>query len=421
MKLWVGIDDTDSNNGMCTTYLATLAMEELERQGMNVEGFPRLVRLNPTIPFKTRGNGAISFLVNGDLDDVMEVVGKTIKKYAMLDDEKTNPGAVFVDAEKDRVMNILSRFGLKAVRDVVEIDEALFIIGKYMIPHLRFKLGRGVIGALAAVGLDFYDYTLEVLAYRRPERFGSPREYNKDSFFEADRKTYPQTWDTVDCHNRVVVAVPSSPDPVLFGIRGDSIHAIRKALETVETEEIDKHMIFVTNQATDMHLIHESEISRLENYHSYVLRGGVVEKPFTIEGGHVFFTIETRFGEVKCAAFEPTKQFRDVVRQLRQGDIVEVYGSMKKNTINLEKMNIISLTNSVEENPSCPLCGKKMESMGKNKGFRCKKCKTTAMEKAKVKVEREVEKGFYEVPPCARRHLSKPLVRMNVSGRHIFR
>ncbi len=421
MKIWVGMDDTDSKDGMCTTYLAVLAIDQLKRQGISVEGFPRLVRLNPTIPFKTRGNGALSFLVDGNIDEVMEVVSGTIEKYAMLDDEKTNPGAVFVNSENDRVMDVLSAFALKAVRGVVSIDEAFFIIGKYMIPHLRFKAGRGLIGALAAVGLDFYDYTIEVLAYRKPERFGTPREYDRNSFFEADRKTYPLTWDTVDWYNRVVVAVPSSPDPVLFGIRGDDIHAVREAFETVKTEDIDRHMTFVTNQGTDMHIIHESEVSELENYHSYRIRGSVVEEPFIIEGGHVFFMIKTRFGDVKCAAFEPTKQFRDVIRQLRQGDLVEVYGSMKKDTVNLEKINIIDLANYVEVNPSCPLCGKRMESAGKNKGFRCRKCKTTATERVKVKVKREIEKGFYEVPPCARRHLSKPLVRMNVPHKHVFR
>ena len=28
-------------------------------------------------------------------------------------------------------------------------------------------------------------------------------------------------------------------------------------------------------------------------------------------------------------------------------------------------------------------------------------------------LQRDLETGFYEVPPCARRHLSKPLLRMN--------
>jgi len=423
MKLWVGIDDTDSPGGMCSTYLAVLMIEELERRGMRVEGFPRLIRLNPTIPYKTRGNGAVSFLVETDsLDDVMEVVDELILKFSELNHENTNPGAVFVDYERDDVMNALSRFALKAVRDVVSIDEALFIIGKYMIPHLKYKLGRGLIGALAAVGLELYDYTLELLAYRKPERFGLEREYDEESFYEADEKTYPGTWDTVDRHNRVVVAVPGSPDPVLFGIRGDDLSAIKEAFDIVKTEPVDRYMLFVTNQGTDMHLIHDNEVIELKNYRSYILKGEVTDEPYDIEGGHVFFSIETRFGLIKCAAFEPTKQFRNVIRKLKTGDVVEVYGSMKKNTINLEKINIVKLAEVyVEENPRCPICGKKMESAGRRQGFRCKKCKTKADKKVLKKVPRDLEEGFYEVPPCARRHLSKPLIRMDVKNKHIFR
>ncbi len=423
MKLWVGIDDTDSPGGMCSTYLAVTIIEELEKKGMNVLGFPRLIRLNPTIPYKTRGNGAVSFLVETDsLDEVMDIVNENILRFAELDDERTNPGAVFVDDERDDVMNALSRFALKAVREVVSIDEALFIIGKYMIPHLKYKLGRGLIGALAAVGLELYDYTLELLAYRKPERFGLEREYDEESFYEADAKTYPRTWDTVDWHNRVVVAVPSSPDPVLFGIRGDDLFAIREAFDIVKTEPVDKYMLFITNQGTDMHLIHENDIDELKNYRSYILKGDVIEEPYDIEGGHVFFSIETKFGLVKCAAFEPTKQFRNVIRKLKSGDVVEVYGSMKRDTINLEKINIIKLAEIyVEENPKCPVCGKKMESAGRNQGFRCRKCKTKAREKVLKKTPRDLEEGFYEVPPCARRHLSKPLIRMDVEKKHIFR
>ena len=29
MKLWIGIDDTDSRKGMCTTYFATIMIERL--------------------------------------------------------------------------------------------------------------------------------------------------------------------------------------------------------------------------------------------------------------------------------------------------------------------------------------------------------------------------------------------------------
>ncbi len=424
MRIWVGMDDTDSPEGMCTTYLATLAIERLESEGFRIVGFPRLIRLNPTVPFKTRGNGAVSFLVETEddrRDEVIDVVREIVEENAELKHEKTNPGVVFVDADSE-VMNYLSKFAIKAVRDVVLLDEALFIIGKFMLPHLKFKKGLGLIGALASIGLELTDRTYEVLAYRRPERFGTKREIDEESFFDADYETYPGTWDTVDWCNETVVAVPNSPDPVLFGIRGDDFHAIMRAFEMVKTEPIDKYMVFVTNQGTDMHLIHENETDRIENYRSFILRGRVLKEPYDIPGGHVFFTIETKFGEVKCAAFEPTKQFRHVVRKLRRGDLVEVYGSMKRDTINLEKINIIELAEVwVEENPLCPKCGKRMDSAGRGKGFRCKRCKTRAFERIRRKIERDLDTGFYEVPPCARRHLSKPLIRMKGVKRHIFR
>jgi tRNA(Ile2)-agmatinylcytidine synthase len=422
MRLWVGIDDTDSLKGMCTTYLAITIIEKLEKMRMNIVSLPRLIRLNPTIPFKTRGNGAVSFLVEtNSLEQVMDVVNETILSYAKLEDEKTNPGAVFVDAGSN-FMNAISKFGFRAVRDVISIDEAYFLLEKYKIPHLKYKLGRGLIGALAAVGLNLDDYTLEILAYRKQELFGLRRRYEKKSFYEADARTYPKTWDTVDRHNRIVVCVPNSPDPILFGIRGEDIHSIKEALTIVKTEPFEKFMIFITNQSTDMHLIHENDIKELENHHSYILRGKVVKEPYDIEGGHVFFYINTRFGRVKCAAFEPTKQFRDVIKKLKTGDEVEVYGSMKKDTINLEKINVLGLVDVYkEENPICQKCGKRMESAGKNQGFRCRRCKTRAWKKVLKKVERDIEEGFYEVPPCARRHLSKPLVRVNVERKHVFR
>jgi len=56
-----------------------------------------------------------------------------------------------------------------------------------------------------------------------------------------------------------------------------------------------------------------------------------------------------------------------------------------------------------------------------NKGFRCKRCKTVAFEKVRRRLVRDLDTGFYEVPPCARRHLSKPLIRMRNARVHVFR
>lgn len=421
MEIWVGMDDTDSPQGMCTTYLALLIIEELEKEGFEIKGFPRLIRLNPTIPFKTRGNGAVSFLLDGDMDTLMEIADRMIQQNSQLHHEKTNPGVVFVNPEDDKLTSTLFKFSNQVLKSIATIDEADSIIKKYGIGHLRYKSGRGLIGALAAVGVHLSDFTVEKLAYRSPDRFDSQREFEEESFYRADSLTYPHTWDTVDRHNKVVVSVPNSPDPVLFGIRGSNLSYIQQAFETVETEPIDKEMTFITNQGTDMHLIREEGLQELKNYHSYRLKGEVVKKPHIEEGGHMFFFMETKLGVIKCAAFEPTKQFREVISNLIVGDQLRVYGSMKKDTINLEKISLKPAEITLEENPACPLCGKKMESAGKGQGFRCKKCKTNAPHKVNTRIKRDIEEGFYEVPPVARRHISKPLVRMSVENKHISR
>ena len=55
----IGLDDTDSKESMCTTYLAAVLIGKLKSYG-TIEGYPWLVRLNPNIKYKTRGNAAIA-------------------------------------------------------------------------------------------------------------------------------------------------------------------------------------------------------------------------------------------------------------------------------------------------------------------------------------------------------------------------
>ena len=122
-----------------------------------------------------------------------------------------------------------------------------------------------------------------------------------------------------------------------------------------------------------------------------------------------------------CAAFEPTRAFREVIRKLKIGDKVYVYGSYINDCLNLEKLCIVDLADVYERaNPTC--CGKRMKSMGKDQGFRCEKCRNTT-DKSHThlfKIKRNLDLGFYEGPPSARRHLSKPIVRLRGTGNHIF-
>ena len=410
----LGIDDTDSKKGMCTTYLAAVLVDKLQKYG--VKEYPRLIRLNPNIKYKTRGNGAVAIEIEADegqAAEIMEIAVQKVEEMAELDDPETNSGIVLLDHIPPEV----EKFSERVVRDTVTIKEGMDLAKKYGMVH-AFKNGRGVIGALAAIGFSLKDdHTYELVAYRHRERWGTPRRIDRTSVLEADQATYPHTWDTVDVANEVTVFSPHSSCPVLFGIRGEDVDAIKKAFKIIRSENVERYTIFKTNQSTDAHII-PGNIDSAKNGCSYTLGGTVVKQPYSIQGGHVFFTIAEDGHEIDCAAYEPTKNFRDVIRQLCVGDEVLVYGSVKDQTLNLEKIEISSLKDQfVLRNPHCPKCQKRMKSSGKNQGYRCRKCGTTSQEEEHIPINRGLELGFYETPPCARRHISKPLIRM--SGRKI--
>jgi tRNA(Ile2)-agmatinylcytidine synthase len=59
--------------------------------------------------------------------------------------------------------------------------------------------------------------------------------------------------------------------------------------------------------------------------------------------------------------------------------------------------------------PACPICHKKMDSIGRGKGYRCRNCGTKSLNYEKIEVPRSLKLAYYEVPGIARRHLSKPI------------
>jgi tRNA(Ile2)-agmatinylcytidine synthase len=178
---------------------------------------------------------------------------------------------------------------------------------------------------------------------------------------------------------------------------------------------MDSWLLFETNQGTDDHL-QRSPIAHISPFESVIIEGSVVKNPYTIQGGHVLFILKDSTGTIPCAAYEPTKEFRNVVRGLSIGDVVEVYGGVREHplTINLEKLHVKHVVSLEEktENPICPTCGKHMKSKGTNQGYKCVRCNTTSRYAIVRNKPRTITLGFYEVPVCARRHLSKPLKRM---------
>ena len=411
----IGVDDTDSRTrGMCTTYLATRLAESLAADGANVRR-KLLVRLNPAVEHKTRGNAALAIHTDADPDTAFELAAAELESLAEVDDPRTSPGVVVAPGEPDDIPPAVQSFSRRAVRELLAPEVAVDLIERTGYRHRGWSGGRGRIGALAAVGAwaTYDEWTYERIAYREFERCGTPRHVDEDSVFDAATAGYPTVWDTVDRTAGEAVCVPNAPGPILYGIRGDDPDAVRAVAERIRSEDVPRAATFHTNQGTDAHL-HDGSVSDLRDGRAYRVDGTVASAPETRRGGHVFFELCGRSDpdtRVDCAAFEPTKRFRDRVRALRRGDDLTVCGEVGDGTVILEKFAVRSLRRTHRVTPICDECGRTMESAGRDQGYRCRDCGTTAAERETATLDRDLEIGWYEVPPRARRHIAKPLVR----------
>lgn len=426
--MYVSFDDTDSNKGLCTTYLAT---EVIDKINLDLIGYPRLIRLNPAVPWKTRGNGSLFMKFGkgyGVKKEIGEINGKKI--YSYLKSKK-----IFMDESElmEELLPIIknnrcpeSDTGVivsrkkpspflywKGVKQIVEKQEVLDILNEIGAEYHEFGNGRGLIGAACAMACRPRDRTYEYIAYRKKENWGTEREFDRYSVKEMDEKV-TSTFNNWEEETQKPCIFPGTPCPVLYGIRGDSYADLFKAADLVKTETVDRHVIFQTNQGSDDHVLRKFD--SLIPLSSYQIEGKVV-KIEKIPGGHLIFVVETSFGNVDCTVYEPAKTFRNAITWLSPGDCVEVIGELRETprTLNVEKLNVVSLTKELEKisNPLCEVCGRRMESVGKNKGYRCRDCKTTSSEAIYKENIRWILPGWYEPPPSARRHLSKPLKRMN--------
>jgi tRNA(Ile2)-agmatinylcytidine synthase len=429
--LHIGFDDTDSPSGGCTTYIAARLIDVLSGLGARFVDYPNLLRLNPNVPWKTRGNGAVCLRVeidNSREEDTRKYVLKLVESYADFDCDNTNPGVVFLAGE---VPSGLTEFSETVVTTVVSLDDALALAEEHGASAIGFKNMRGIIGGLAAVGgLQRGDHTYEFLGYRLPGSWGTPRRVDPESVVRMDEVTGESTFNNVDPETGRVLIAPKGPDPVLFGIRGEDPLAVREAGLMVVSEPMERWVVFRTNQGTDAHLGSCVPVSSLRAYNPAILEGLVSDPPKTIKGGHVFFGLTDESGRVDCAAYEPSGSFRDIVRTLIPGDRVRVYGGVRgdappeQKTFNMEKLEVLVLARDLRKvNPICPKCSGSMESMGWEKGYRCRRCgfRGAEMEKGTVEAERQVGEGLFMPPPRAQRHLSKPKVRYGIEKSGIVR
>jgi tRNA(Ile2)-agmatinylcytidine synthase len=417
-KLNIGFDDTDSPKGGCTTYIAALLVKELSQINISFTDYPNLIRLNPNVPWKTRGNGALCFRINcreSSLDRIKTMVLDVIKENSELSYDGTNPGVVFLAGG---VPEEIRKFAKKAEQGIVKKKEALRLVKLFDAEAVGFKKGRGIIGGLSAIGEDLNeDHTFELISYRTPENRGKPRRVQASSVKEMDANS-SFMFSNVDPETGRILITPRGPDPILYGIRGEHPEILKQAHEMIRLDEpVERWVIFRSNQGTDAHLRKVSAVREIQPYKPVVVEGLISKEPGVIQGGHVIFSLRDKTGEVDCAAYKPTGSLCEISRKLHVGDRVKVFGGVRSSspkhqlTINLEKMIILEVASKVFfVNPCCPGCRRRMKSMGKNQGFRCEKCGFCSPKLTKIKVEeeRDLKIGLYITSPRSQRHLTKP-------------
>jgi tRNA(Ile2)-agmatinylcytidine synthase len=421
----IGIDDTDSRLGGCTTYVASSLFHELVSRGFEPIDFPWLVRLNPNVPFKTRGNGALSlhFIVDqSKLQEAKEIALATVEGIVDLAQSRTDPAVAFLSGA---IPDALGAFSERAIHDMISVPEARRVAHDVGVETHLLKGSRGLVGALASIGANLGpDHTFEIIVYRKRENIGTPRRVDHNSIREMNEKFHLSTFNNVDPETGRVLICPHGPDPVLLGIRGEDPATLRRALSKIHIdEEVESTMIFKTNQGTDAHLRFHQTIEEIRRYQSVLIDCKVQRKPVIVRGGHVIFRGEDETGSIDCAAYRATGSMRDAVLQLVPGDSISVSGGVRPFrevlTLNVEKLEIKELVDLVRfENPHCTFCGSRCESMGKNQGFRCKKCKARFPKTSQVKklVPRKIGLGISLPPPRAHRHLTKPISRYGIRG-----
>jgi len=414
----IGLDDIDSHFGGCTTHLSYLIVKELLKT-LNIEfiDYPNLVRLNPSIPFKTRGNGAVALRLKTFRSNIKLLVKtlthmtlKYLSEYEVSVGSDPGIALVFGDVPKE-----LSKLYMKALTDYVHRDYLLNILNK--LDNIETPLGtsRGVIGALAAIGWpQGSDCTYELLAYRVLRGVGE-RCVDKDSVKNADLKYSRYVFNNYDHEEDILLITPHSNDPVLLGIRGEYPEVLINYFNELRIcEPVGGYMIFRTNQGTDAHLI-LGNVNDVRPYRTLCLETTLKSKPEYLRGGHLIVKVCDE--PTLYAVFYKESSLTSIISGLGIGSKVILCGSIKQwdnltNVMNVEKVHVIELVRTYIHNPKCPKCGKRMKSAGVGKGFKCDKCgyRTANLNKEVIKEVININK-VYTVRPYRMKHLTKPLCR----------
>lgn len=429
---WIGIDDTDSPRGGCTTWALTELLRAASSVGADLIGYPRLVRLNPNVPGKTRGNAALSArfgrgqgtrrtigrLPEGPIrsyargrplpvptvDRLVEEGWRTVLASSRQGEPGTDPALVAVPRRLPSSLYweaVCSQLAPARVRATLERCRA----------EIRFSGDDvGIVGAAASVSWPGAHPTWELLAYRNPARIGTTRRIDVAGLIRNEQR-FRELILCRDRERRRVLITPHTDCPILFGLRAVRPGRLPRAAEDIPAEPVDRWLVFRTNQATGDHLA-PSAVADLRPFDAARVFATVASEPEGHRGGHWQVRLRDRAGsEMDCLAFEPTKWLPPVIRQLRPGDRVQAWGGIGEQfPFRLEGIEIrkLAVERERDPNPSCPHCGRRMHSQGASRGFRCRACSVRSPPELRADrpAFRPLRVGAYHPTPSARRHLA---------------
>jgi tRNA(Ile2)-agmatinylcytidine synthase len=415
----LGMDDTDSLQRGCTTYIGALLVDSLLSKSCRFFDYPNLIRLNPNIPWKSRGNAAVCLRFETELPpvDIMNMASTLVERYRDNKDRKNQPGVALLEGE---VPEGVMAFGRRALYDVLTVKEAEEVARGANMEYRVLKGGRGLVGAVASIGNTLAgDHTYELVVYRGASLWGKKRVVDYESVIGFDAETMPYTFNNIDDETKRLLITPHGPDPILFGVRGETAGVVKGALERIRFGGGERWVIYRSNQGTAAHLSKTVAVRGHEAYQAAILQGTISKKPLVLKGSHVIGTLRDGSGEIDIASYEPSGGMRNVLRELVPGDCVRAFGGVKVRkdrsfTFNLEKLEVLRLITEAARNPVCQQCGKSMKSEGKGKGYQCRRCGRKAVKVAVVRFERKVGMGTYLPPPRSMRHLTKPPRRLGL-------
>ncbi len=431
--IWIALDDTDSPRGGCTTYVLTEVVRTARDLGHDLIGLPRLVRLNPNIPWKTRGNAALAArfgrgtgprqlvgrlddrpvwayaagrrLAEPDASQLRAAAWAQILTHSRVGEPETDPALV---ASRRLPAPGLYFRAVRTVVDPAEVEPELVRIGA---ESRTLGSRRGLVGATAALAWPGRRVTFELIAYRFPERWGTPRRIDPEEIRRVSSR-HPELFLCYDRRTRRLLVAPHTACPILYGLRSTDHRAARRAHgELSRTEPWERWLLFVTNQGTGDHL-RPGTFSDLGPYESACVVGTLATDPIARRGGHVEFLLTDRLGASRsCLAFEPTKTLPKAAQQLRSGDRVRIWGSCgATETVRLEGLELLQPSPRIRRArpPQCPDCHRQMHSLGRGRGFRCDRCRMRRPPESALPVAPppSLDRGPVHPTPSARRHLA---------------